>query len=266
MHRAPTEAPFPTVSVVIPVKDDAAALRRCLRALDAQTRRPDEVIVVDNASDDDSAAVALAHGTRVVRCDRPGIPAASAAGFDAARGEVLLRLDADCLPDPGWVAGMSAACARDPRVAAWTGGARFVDGPPALRRPLAALYLLAYVAVCGSALGHVPLFGSNLALRRTAWLAVRDTVHRADPELHDDLDLAFHLGERHRLRWLPRTGMGVSMRPFADGRAFGRRVRRGFRTVLMHWPGDFPPVRWLRLALRRVLHRLRVPAPGRSRR
>jgi hypothetical protein len=53
--------------------------------------------------------------------------------------------------------------------------------------------------------------------------------------------------------------MSMSMRPFASGRGFGRRVIRGFRTVLVHWPQDLPPLRWARLALRRILHRLDVP-------
>ena len=41
-----------TCSVVIPVRNDAAYLERCLRALREQTRVPDEIVVVDNASSD----------------------------------------------------------------------------------------------------------------------------------------------------------------------------------------------------------------------
>ena len=66
----------------------------------------------------------------------------------------------------------------------------------------------------------------------------------------------------HRIRRLPRTEMGISMRPFGSARSFARRIARGFRTVLRHWPEDFPPVRWVRLSLRRILHRLRVPTPA----
>ena len=56
----------PSLSVVIPVKDDAVALRHCLRALADQTVPALEVVVVDNGCTDDSVAVALEHGARVV--------------------------------------------------------------------------------------------------------------------------------------------------------------------------------------------------------
>lgn len=208
--------------------------------------------MVDNASTDASAAVARAAGARVVGCEEPGIPAAAARGYDAADGDVLLRLDADCVPAPTWIAAMMGAFAARPDVAAVVGGARFIDGPRPLRGPLAALYLGAYAAVGTVTLGHLPLFGSNLGLRRQAWLGIRSAVHRHDAELHDDLDLSFHLGERGRIRFAPAARMGISMRPFGSGRSFVRRVARGFRTVVVHWPHDFPPERWRRLLGREV--------------
>jgi glycosyltransferase involved in cell wall biosynthesis len=245
----------PTVSVVIPVKDDAVLLRRCLRALSLQTRRPDEIVVVDNRSTDDSAAVAEAAGARVVRCDRPGIPAAASAGYDAADGDLILRLDADCVPGAGWIETMVDAFEERSGVAAVTGGARFIDGPRSLRVPLAATYLGVYGAIGVLTLGHLPLFGSNMAFRRAAWQRISARVHRDDPYVHDDFDLAFHLGERHEIRYLRDAAMGISMRPFGDPIAFVHRVRRGFRTVVVHWPYDFPPLRWDRRLLRRTFHR-----------
>jgi glycosyltransferase involved in cell wall biosynthesis len=235
------------VSVVIPVKDDARLLARCLRALAQQTRPADEIVVVDNGSSDDSGEVARAAGARVVECLEEGIPAASAAGFDAAGGDILLRLDADCVPPPAWIERAVAEFERSPEVDAIVGGARFVDGPRLLRAPLAAVYLAAYAASTIPALGHPPLFGSNCALRRAAWQSVRGQVHRHDQEVHDDLDLAFHLGERHVIRYRPGLAMGMSMRPFSNPSSFARRFSRGFYTVLVHWPHDFPPRRWRRL-------------------
>lgn len=253
MSRAGLAADKATVTVVIPVKDDSVELARCLRALREQTHRVDEIIVVDNGSTDASARVATAAGATVVSCPEPGIPAASSHGYDLASGDLILRLDADCVPSQSWVASMCAAFAARPEVAVFTGGARFIDGPPALREPLAALYLGSYVAATVPALGHLPVFGSNFAMRRGVWRAVRLSVHRHDPHVHDDLDLAFHIGQRHRIRYLADASMGMSMRPFTSGRSFALRVYRGLRTVLIHWPADFPPVRWVKLVLYRTL-------------
>lgn len=251
----------PTTSVVIPVKDDAVLLARCLRALHAQESPADEIIVVDNDSSDASASVARASGARVLTCIEPGISAAASTGYDAAGGDLILRLDADCEPDADWISTVVSAFGEDERTGAVTGHARFTDGPAVLRLPLARLYLGAYTSLLSVTLGHRPLFGSNLAFRREAWHAVRADVHRGDPHIHDDLDLAFHLGENHRIAQLPGDSMGMSMRPLTAGQ-FGRRVHRGFRSVLVHWPRDFPPVRWARLAVRR---RLRGPAARRTR-
>lgn len=248
----PSEPAKPiTVSVVIPVKDDSAALTVCLAALAAQTRTAEEIIVVDNACTDDSAAVARAAGARVCSCLQPGIPAASATGYDAATGDLILRLDADCVPGPEWIHDVIAAFEEQPEAGALTGDAEFIDGPALLRRPLVRAYLFAYMNFCIPALGHRPLFGSNLAMRREAWDTVRLSVHRDDPEIHDDLDLSFHLGEHYRLGAIRGEPMGISMRPFSDARAFRRRIRRGFRSVTVHWPRDLPPRRFSRLARRR---------------
>ena len=236
-----------TVSVVIPVKDDAPDLARCLRALREQTVPPDQIIVVDNGSRDSSALVARAAGAEVVPCATPGIPAASARGYDSATGDVILRLDADCIPGREWIERMLDAFARHPEADAITGGAEFADGPRAARRVLAWMYLGGYFAVAGSALGHVPLFGSNFGMRREAWTDAAHGVHRDRSDIHDDLDLAFHIGKRHRIRFSRDLPMEVSFRPMRSLSSFRLRVARGFRTVFLHWPEEFPPKRWWRL-------------------
>ncbi|WP_210481710.1 glycosyltransferase family 2 protein [Naasia sp. SYSU D00948] len=235
-----------TVAVVIPVKDDAPLLARCLRDLRRQTRPADEVIVVDNGSADESAAVAAAAGARVVPEPVPGIPAAASTGYDAATADVLLRCDADSRLPPDWIERMLHSLNG---VDAVTGPAVFYDLPPRLRplrRILADVYLGAYAATGRLALGHAPLFGSNLGMRRAAWLEVRSSVHRSGTELHDDLDLSVHLGVGRRIRWNRRLVVGISSRPFRDRAALSRRFRRGMRTIRMHWPEEYPPYRWAR--------------------
>ncbi len=98
----------PTLSVVIPAWNAAGHIRPCLEALAAQRAEPEayEVVVVDDCSPDDTAAVAEALGARVVRHEaNAGAAAARNTGARAARGEVLLFLDSDVIPDPDLVAG-----------------------------------------------------------------------------------------------------------------------------------------------------------------
>lgn len=238
----------PTVAVVIPARDDARLLARCLAALAQQTRLPDEILVVDDGSHDDTARTARAFDARVVRLDGDGIPAASAAGYDATDARFICRLDADCVPPPTWVAGMVGVLQTRSEVVAVSGGAYSIDGPVALRRVVPRLYLLAYRAVAGAALGHPPLFASSLAFRTEAWRAVRDEVHRDDPEVHDDLDLSFPLGYRGRIVFRADLAVGISSRSFRGAASARRRITRGFHTVFVHWPREFPPLRWIRRA------------------
>src|SRR5579885_2506952 len=92
------------ISLVIPAHNEESHLAACLDAVAAQTVRPFEVIVVDNNSSDATAEVARSYSfVRVVREPRQGLAFARDAGFDAARGELIGRIDADTLLPPNWV-------------------------------------------------------------------------------------------------------------------------------------------------------------------
>lgn len=240
------------ISVVIPVKDDATNLSRCLGLLVSQLGPVDEIIVVDNGSSDDSAGIAASFGATVVHVDGGGIPAASAAGYDNASRPIIARLDADCVPGDDWLRSIRQSMSSS-GVDAITGWAHFYDGPRPLRSVLMALYLGSYYSALFPALGHLPVFGSNCAFRRVAWLEIRDAVHRDDDGVHDDLDLAFHLGPQRSIRFERTLSMGISMRPFFDASAFGVRLRRGSHSIAVHWPAQLPWLRWYR----RVADRLR---------
>ena len=103
-NERPPDEPF--VSVIVPVYNDAARLRLCLDALAAQTYPADrfEVLVVDNGSTDESAAVAAASGATLLHeADVQGSYAARNRGLEHARGSVIAFTDSDCVPAPEWI-------------------------------------------------------------------------------------------------------------------------------------------------------------------
>jgi glycosyltransferase involved in cell wall biosynthesis len=98
------EGNAPMVSVVIPCLNEAANIESCVAAARRAIERmgvPGEVIVADNASEDDSAALAARAGARVVLEPRRGYGSAYLAGFAASRGDYIVMADADLTYDFG---------------------------------------------------------------------------------------------------------------------------------------------------------------------
>lgn len=109
----------PSVSVVVAAYDAAGTIGDCVRSLTAMTYPRDrlEIVVVDNASRDATAAVAgaVGSGVVVVREERRGAGAARNRGIAEARGEIVAFTDADCVADADWLRELVTGL-RDPAV------------------------------------------------------------------------------------------------------------------------------------------------------
>jgi glycosyltransferase involved in cell wall biosynthesis len=96
------EEPRALASVVIPCLNEAENIELCVRTAREVLESngiDGEVLVVDNASEDDSAALAAAAGARVISEPRRGYGSAYLAGFAAARGRYIVMADADLTYD-----------------------------------------------------------------------------------------------------------------------------------------------------------------------
>lgn len=242
----------PTCSVVVPVLDDAEELSGLLSALAVQTEPPLEVIVVDNGSMDDSAARATQAGCTVLHQGIRGIAAAASLGYDAARGDLILRCDADSRPAPDWVAAHRRVhrTAR-PQTVAVTGPATVLLPRLSIRAPRAARalgtvlgwsYVGAYLLCSASALGHAPLFGTTMSMQRSWWQRVRTGVDiRAD--VHDDMHLSFLVAPDEHVAVSAAVSVGMSARALAPS---SLRWRRALTTLRLAWHAQPPWERWER--------------------
>jgi GT2 family glycosyltransferase len=108
-------------SVVIVNYEGRGRLGRCLHAvLDTPSRCTSEIIVVDNASGDDSWREAAAHdGVQLIRnSENAGFGRACNQAAAVARGRHLVFLNFDCEPEPGWLDALVACADDDPGVGA----------------------------------------------------------------------------------------------------------------------------------------------------
>src|SRR6185436_10755289 len=102
-----------TITVVVCAYNEAVLLAPCLFSLLSQTRLPDEILVVNNASTDDTGAVARAvPHVRVVDEPVKGLVVARETGRRAARGDVLAYIDADCRVPIFWLERIEARLRR----------------------------------------------------------------------------------------------------------------------------------------------------------
>lgn len=229
-----------SISVVIPCRNDAEMLAVCLDALAVQTRRADEIIVVDNGSTDDSEAIALAAGAKVVREPRVGIARAAATGFDAATGDILARLDADSIPGAGWLEQAAGILDAAGGLAAVTGPGDFYGAGPVTVWLGRVVYIGGYFAVVRLLLGHPPLFGSNFAMDAAIWARVRERVHTASRQVHDDLDLSYQIRPDMTVIYDPTLRVGISARPFDSWRGLGRRIGWTYTTLRFDFRRERP--------------------------
>ncbi len=186
MFRRPRliAARHPSVSVVVPARNEAANIDACVRALAAQTYPADhmEIIVVDDRSTDDTAVrigkwtrrLPHVHCVSVARqlCDCPKKNALWH-GIKRARGEILFTTDADCRPGPRWIA--STVGHFGPQVGMVIGHAPLLQNEKALSGLLSLQALIVSALAAGSAGMGFPLTcsGRNLAYRRSAFDEVR---------------------------------------------------------------------------------------------
>lgn len=122
---------MPKASVVVPAWNARATLSETLASLTAQSFRDAEIIVVDDGSTDDTAAIAERFGTdprvRLIRQGNRGLAGARNSGIAAARGEYIGLCDADDLWEPDKLAQHVHHLDTAPQVGISYSGSRLID-------------------------------------------------------------------------------------------------------------------------------------------
>lgn len=235
------------VTVVVPVRDRPSELGRLLAALAETAPSCARVIVVDDGSSDSAAcrAVARGAGAEVIRRDDSGGPSAARnAGLAAADSDVVVFLDSDVVPEPGWLQPLLTQFA-DPTVA--SAAPRIVglgDGRGGLERYEQLRSSLDLGRDAGPVLprtriAYVP--SAALAVRRDL---VRRTLFDERLQVAEDVDLVLRLhAAGWRMRYEPRSRVAHEHRvepvSWARRKAF---YGTGAAPLALRHPGSVPPL------------------------
>jgi GT2 family glycosyltransferase len=207
----------PAVAVVMVGHDSAAALPAALRALTPQLREGDELVLVDCASSDDTVAVAARGGARVLELgENRGFAGGCVAGVEATSAPLVVLLNPDSIPRPGFVDALRGTATERPSWGAWQGlvtlaGGETVNTDGNLVHWLGFGWAGGLDTPAADARARGPRevgfpSGAAMAVRREAW----DATGGFDPDYFmygEDLDL----GLRLRL-----GGWGLGVQPAAE--------------------------------------------------
>jgi len=199
-----------TLSVVICAHNEQDWLPGTLDSLAQQTRKPDEIIVVDNASTDHTPQVIDTFAARhpeltVRRVYEPvkGLYRARDTGWRAASGSIIVATDADIRFPPEWLRNYAEAFAANPDVIAMTGPVKYHDGPLFINR------FAWFFERTNQPEGIGRLFnkmyhvnGGNSAYRRSALEAVDGYRDKPPKAFEDRYVSAKFYGRGYKLRYL----------------------------------------------------------------
>ncbi|HEX6467979.1 MAG TPA: glycosyltransferase family 2 protein [Streptosporangiaceae bacterium] len=185
----------PLVSVIVPNYNYATSLELCLRAIEAQTYRPVELVMVDDGSTDDSVAVAERLGVKVVHTGRnQGAGAARNLGVERTSGEVLVFVDSDVAVYPDAIEVAVRMLQDDPGLGAVCS---IHDPEPLVRDSLVEDYrALQYYYWTASSEGSISfLFSAMFAMPRRVF----EEVGAFNPALRDteEVDYGHRLTQRY---------------------------------------------------------------------
>jgi len=220
------------ISVIIPAFNEENYLEKTLEAIGRQDYADFEVIVVDNASTDKTVEIAQSfQKVKVLHENRKGTMWACEKGLREAQGEIIVRMDADCVPEKDWLS-KGAAHFLDERVVAVTGPYDYFDAGGFSR--YSSLYFQKYIyRLTNSALqllriGAV-MIGGNSFMRAVSIVAVGGFDTRF-VFYGDDTDTAKNLSKIGKVVFDPNLVIATSARRFK---------REGFFSIQMKYLYNF---------------------------
>ena len=242
------------IAVVIPAYNEEDQIKQCLGHLSKQTLPCDIAVVVNNQSTDKTASIAKHFPFVTVITEKvQGICAATFTGMEYAadRADIILRCDADSWPPKDWIEKAVAILRSDDSVVGVTGPGIFRRLNGAKAWLAQTIYMKLYFVLVGSALAHPPLFGSNYAIRSVAWKKIAKDTHLDRQDIHDDIEVSYHIGVLGRIVYDSSLIVSISHRPFSSIGSVTKRIPMAFRGIFIHLPKEAP---WLRL-YRKLRHR-----------
>lgn len=240
--KPPAPSRLPTVTVLIAARNEELRIRKVLECLEVQDYPGDklEIVVVDDRSEDGTAAILKEYAARLPGRFRYLSLAETAAGFSPKKfalsqglrlstGEIIVTTDADCIMSPAWISALISEFS--PRTGLVSGLTTYYDVKQGSWQGVQALEFFSYAVVAASLIGlRFPVNGNanNLAYRREVYDEVAGFASHGGIVSGDDdfLIQSIHKAGRWDIRYALGKESQVQTEPPVDLRQFWEQRKR----------------------------------------
>lgn len=216
---------LPTLDVVVPCYNEADTIGTCLDGLLKQSDSIERIIIVDNNSTDETVEIVRKYQKKQSNIDiltepKQGVQFARNTGLDAAKSDIIARIDADTIVLDGWAQAIRSYYGKHDRVGASSGFSWFYDLPG---KRITQFFTQLFSHFANEKLGDSHLiYGSNMTIQRSTWQKIHHEVCMING-IMEDQDLGYHVKQ---------SGDKTGYIPNAKAKVSGRRMRM---SPLRYW-------------------------------
>jgi glycosyltransferase involved in cell wall biosynthesis len=210
------------ISVVVPVYNEQKYIGQCLQALTTQTRPPDEIIVVNNNSTDESETIIKKYKVRLINEKKQGMTYARNRGFNEATGDIIARTDSDSVPPPDWIEKIEKNFKKNSLDG--LGGPLDMHDLQMSSPGMSGAFITIIRFILG---GKGVMLGPNMVLTKKIWEKIKDSVCMDNHKVHEDIDLSIHVNK---------AGGIIGYDETLIMRSSGRRIRDNPLSFFLEYP------------------------------
>jgi len=223
------------ISVIISVYNEEKYIKACLDSLIRQEEKPDEIIVVDNNCTDKTINIVKKYPEIIIiKEKKQGMTPPRNAGFNRAKGDILIKCDADTEFPTDLIKEIKLAFLNNPNYVGLTTPVYFGDLIGARKLPW--LYYI-YMLIPKLIIGNYPLNGPGYAITKNVWNKVKSEICLDDKKIHEDIDLSFHIKKYGKIFFLKKCLIKASGRRIKKNPQsfFGEYQIRFIKMLPSHW-------------------------------
>lgn len=177
-----------TITIVVPVYNEEKYIDSCLKSIINQSRKPDQILIVDNNCTDKTIEIAEKYPVKVIKEEKQGMIFARNTGFNSASTEIIARTDADSILPSDWIDNIYDNFQYSNTLAI-TGPIFFYDFFSKSQ-----LFSNLYQTILRLLLKKsYVLLGPNMILRKSLWNKIKHSTCINDKKVHEDIDLSIHI-------------------------------------------------------------------------